>query len=112
MNGRPLEDIAAFQWDSANRIALDDLAALPIDQWRPVRFEDFLRDPAGIVRSLYAFAEFEFDPALAARLAAPLPHSRQTHTPPSADKWQKNSALLDRVLPRLETTLARLRALR
>lgn len=112
MNGRSLEDIAAFQWESANRIALDDLATLPPDQWRTVRFEEFLRDPAGIVRGLCKFAEIEFDTALSARVAEPLPHSRQTHTAPSADKWRSNAALLERVMAQLETTHARLRALR
>ena len=27
MRGKPLEEIAAFQWESANRIVLDDLAS-------------------------------------------------------------------------------------
>lgn len=112
MSGRSLEEIAAFQWESANRIALDDLSMLPAERWCSVDFDDFLNDPQSTMRRLCAFSELDFDAALAARVAAPLPPSRQTHTPPAADKWRANADLLDRVLPQLELTHARLRALR
>jgi hypothetical protein len=111
MNGRPLEEIAAFQWESANRIALDDLERLPRGQWTSVRHEDLVADPARTVRRLCDFAGLEFDAALAERVGAPLPPSRHTQTPPAPDKWKRNEAEIARVLPSIDATWARLRAL-
>jgi hypothetical protein len=111
MNGRPLEEIAAFQWNAANATALDDLASLPDARWTSVRYEDLVASPATTVRRLCEFADVPFDAALAARLAAPLPASRYTLTPPDPDKWKRDEAAVLRVLPGLEATWARLRQL-
>jgi hypothetical protein len=111
MNGRPLEEIAAFQWESSNRIALDDLAALPRERWHVLRYDSLVAEPAATIRRLCEFADIEYDEAIAARVAVPLPHSRQTQTPPSSGKWRRNAALIDRVLPGLDATWRRLRAL-
>ena len=111
LRGKPLEDIAAFQWASANRIALDDLSVLPANRWRSVRFETFLHHPERVARELCAFADVPFDASLASRVAAPLPPSRQTHTPPAADKWRLNAEALERVQSTLKVIETRLRGL-
>lgn len=110
--GRPLEEIAAWQWDSANRYVCDDLAALPREHWTVVRYDE-LRDsaPATLDR-LCTFLGLDVDRSLAQRLAAPLPLSRQTQTPPGRDKWRSNQALIDRVMPSIESTWLRLQQLR
>jgi hypothetical protein len=109
--GRPLEEIAAWQWDSANRYICDDLAALPREHWTVVRYAD-LRDsaPATLGR-LCAFLGLQVDDNLAALLAKPLPLSRYTDTPPAPDKWRRNAGLIDRVLPAVESTWLRLQQL-
>ncbi|MEO8444404.1 MAG: sulfotransferase [Gammaproteobacteria bacterium] len=107
--GRPLEEIAAWQWDSANRIICDDLAAVPREQWTATSYEDLLGAAPATVQGLCAFLGLEVDAGLAARLAQPLPLSRHTQTPPAPDKWRSNAALLDRVLPGVEATRARLK---
>jgi len=112
MNGKPLEEIAAFQWDSANRILLDDLSALPRERWTTVSYAEFLDDPTGVMKRLCEFAAVPLDSALHEHLRAPLPHSRYTHTPPVADKWRSNEAQVMRVLPAVESTWQRLKALR
>jgi hypothetical protein len=111
MRGKPLEEIAAFQWDSANRIGLDDLERLPRERWTHVSYAELLADPVATVRHLAAFAGIAFDEALAARASQPLPHSSQTHTPPAPDKWRRNEEAILRVLPALEPTWRRLQAL-
>ena len=45
--GRPLEEIAAWQWDSANRYICDDLAALPREHWTVVRYDELRDSRAG-----------------------------------------------------------------
>lgn len=108
MSGAPLETVAAWQWRSANQIALDDLQSLPNDDWTAVAYHDFLADPAGVTRRLCDFAGVAFDAALQARTAAALPLSRHTHTAPAADKWLRNRESIERVLPGLEALWYRL----
>jgi hypothetical protein len=111
MSGRPLEEIAAFQWDCTNRIVLDDLAVLPADRWTSVEYRDLLRDPQGTVERLFSFLGLELDDPLRARLAEPLPLARYTHTPPAAEKWEMNRQSIERVLCRVAATWERLKKL-
>ncbi len=109
--GRPLEEIAAFQWDSANRIALADLQRLPAARWISVRYEDLVADPRHTIERLCAFLGVGIDPRLDARLSIPLPPARHTLTPPARDKWRRNEAEVTRVLPLVEHTWDLLRSL-
>ena len=111
MNGQPLETIAAFQWETTNRIAMQDLEALPRERWCVVNYQELIDDPPAAVRRLCTRIGIEPDENLSRRLAAPLPPSRYTLTPPSADKWLRNRALIDRVLPEVDGTWRRLREL-
>jgi hypothetical protein len=88
--GRPLEEIAAFQWAEANRTILDDLAGLPADRWTTLRYEDFVADPGRETRRLLGFAGLEADDALDAYLAGGLPLSQYTQSAPDPDKWRRN----------------------
>jgi hypothetical protein len=111
MNGRPLEEIAAFQWEAANRFALDDLRTLPPERWTSVSYAELIADPVHTVGRLCAFAQLDTDAHLAARLAGPLPLSRFTQTPPEPGKWQRNGPQVERVLGALEPLWKRLEAL-
>ncbi len=111
MSGRPLEEIAAFQWDSANRIVLDDLTALPRERWTSLSYEALLADPCGSIDRLCSFLGVEPDASLQQRLAAPLPPSRYTLTAPATDKWRRHEAAIQRVLPALQATWSRLEGL-
>jgi hypothetical protein len=55
--------------------------------------------------------DIPFDDAVAQRTAVPLPPSRYTLTAPDPQKWRRHEPLITRVLPRLDTTLQRLREL-
>ena len=111
LNGRPLEEIAAFQWESANRTVLDDLAALGPERSTAVSYAELTSDPQTTIRRLCAFAGIDFDPSLAQHVAQPLPHSRYTLTPPEAGKWRHNEPAIERVLPQVSETWRRLQAL-
>jgi hypothetical protein len=112
MNGRPLEEIAAFQWETTNRMVLDDLARLPQRRWTSVSYDEFLADPTVTVERLCAFIEIDVDENLRRRLASPLPLSRYTDTPPKRGKWQNNADQVERIMPQVESTWRRLEALR
>ena len=109
--GRSLEEIAAWQWDSANRHICDDLAAINPAHWTSLCYAD-LRDSApGAIARLCGFLGMPVDGSLARRLAAPLPLSRYTQTPPAPDKWRLNEALVGRVLPGIASTWQQLQRL-
>jgi LPS sulfotransferase NodH len=103
-SGKPLEEIAAYQWNAANQIVLGDLAALPRARWTTVRYADLIGAPKASVSALCEFLQIEMDAPLNARLSAPLPHSLFTLTPPEADKWRRNEAAISRVLPSVAPT--------
>ncbi len=109
---KPLEEIAAYQWEVANRTVLDDLSGLPRERWCSLACHEFLADPVAAVRRICTHIGVEFDAGLAARVASPLPLSRYTQTSPEPDKWKRNEQLVLRVLPAMEGTWKRLQALR
>ncbi|MEP7244712.1 MAG: sulfotransferase [Gammaproteobacteria bacterium] len=111
MNGRPLEEIAAFQWDTTHRVVLEDLARLSRDRWTAVSYAQLTGDTTATIRRLCAFTGIEFDATLAEHVSRPLPPSRYTHTAPAPDKWRRNQAEIERVLPTLEATWKQLNAL-
>jgi hypothetical protein len=111
LRGKPLEEIAAYQWETTNRTVLTDLEALPRERWTAVSYAELRAGPRAAVERLCAFCEIEFDAALASRLAGSLPLSRYTLTPPDESKWLANEAAIVRVLPSLEATWQRLRSL-
>jgi hypothetical protein len=111
LRGRPLEEIAAFQWQSTNRIVLDDLAALPAGHWTAISYAELTTDPAAAIRRLCRFAGIDFDLGLAERLDQPLPPAQHTLTPADPEKWRRNEAAIERVLPSLEATWRDLQAI-
>ncbi|WP_129640943.1 sulfotransferase [Peristeroidobacter agariperforans] len=112
MNGRPLAEIAAWQWERTNAQILDDLQPLGPERWAVVQYANLLRDPAGTIGKLCEFLHLPVDSALADRLSAPLPSSRYTLTAPAADKWRTNEAQIAPVLPSVQVTWDKLIALR
>lgn len=111
LRGRPLEEVAAAQWEATNRTILDDLAALPSDQRLALSYQDLVDGPAAQIARICTFAGLEFDAALRERTARALPLSKYTQSEPSADKWRANEAAIERVLPKVESTWSRLREL-
>jgi hypothetical protein len=110
LKGKPVPEVAAFQWATTNQTIMDDLEQLPADRRHVVRYADFLADPAAVIRGVCAFAGLEFDAALAQRTGGDLPVSRHTLTPPEAGKWKKNAAEIEPLIPGLTPVLDRLRA--
>lgn len=111
LRGAPLASVAAWQWQCTNETALDDLSNLPCEDWTSVAYHELVADPAGTIRRLCSFAGVPFDAALQARTAAALPPSRHTLTAPAPEKWRRDEASINRVLPGLEACWQRLRSL-
>ena len=111
LRGRSVEEIAAFQWQVTNRCVLEDLAPLARERWTPLDYAALVGDPAATIARLCAFLGLTMDPALAARVAAPLPAARHTLAPAHPEKWRQNAEALERVLPGVAATWDELKAL-
>ncbi|HEY2033691.1 MAG TPA: sulfotransferase [Rhizomicrobium sp.] len=92
--GKDLGEIAMRQWRDTNKIILDDLAALPAEDWCSISYEDLLADPEGAVRRLCDFAGLGFDQRLQSVVANPLKPSKYTLTAPDTEKWKRNEAAI------------------
>jgi Sulfotransferase family/Aspartyl/Asparaginyl beta-hydroxylase len=106
--GKPLAELAAFQWNATNTTVLDDLAAIPESRWTSVAYGSFLSNPAAVIRRLCAFLGMDLDASLQDRLKMPLPAARHTLTAPDPDKWKRNEAEIERIMPQLDHTWRRL----
>lgn len=109
--GRSLEETCAFQWNTVNRIVLDDLENIPAHRWTALSYQSLLDEPEKTIERLCDFAGLEIDSHLRDRLKKPLPLSRLTHTRPAAEKWRKNEREILSVLDALADTDARLQKL-
>jgi Sulfotransferase family len=108
---RPLEEIAAFQWECTNRIIMEDLQTLGRERSLTVRYRDLIAEPARSVQRILDFAHIDMDATLEHHLQRPLPHSRYTQTAPVAEKWRMNEPEIQRILPAVENTWQRLQQL-
>jgi hypothetical protein len=107
LTGKPLAEIVAAQWSAATRYLLDDLEQLAPERWCVSSYDALLAEPQREVERLTDFLDIEWD----RRLAAPLPHSRTTLTPPHREKWRRNAADLEIALPLVDEVAQRARAL-
>jgi uncharacterized protein (TIGR03032 family) len=102
---QPLNELVARQWETATRIMLDDLEALPADSWCIASYDRLIADPQKEIERLCEFVRFRWD----TKLTAPLPLSRHTLTPPGLQKLQKNGPEIDAVFDLVAATAERAR---
>ena len=105
--GKPLPEIVAGQWDSAMRVMLDDLEALPGERVSSIRFDRFVADPGAEISRLCEPLDIHWD----VDLSGQLPPSRHTLTAPAPDKWTRHAAVIEPLLPALQDTIARAEAM-
>jgi hypothetical protein len=110
MLNRPLNEIAAFQWQSCQEIILNDLNSIDSERWTTCAFDEFLGDPKGTIGRLQNFCELDADPKLEEYCASPLPNSRYTQTAPAHGKWVRHQAAITEVFPTLKPTINRINA--
>ncbi|MBL4763794.1 MAG: sulfotransferase [Colwellia sp.] len=99
---KPVEKVAAHQWQSANQHIIDDLAKLDRTDWCQISYDDFLASPEGEIKRLCDFIGIEFDSSLSRRVKEKLPVSKYTVSAPRKDKWLGNKQELISVLPLVE----------
>jgi hypothetical protein len=108
LQGKPLEEVAAFQWKSANMYILDDLQSVPKQEWCFVRYADLLTDTKDQLARLCRFAGIEWTNRFENLRPYSLPLSTTTLSPPDPNKWRRHEKLIYSVLPHLEEVKARI----
>jgi Sulfotransferase family len=108
---RPLAEVVAYQWVVTNQAIMKDLAGLPGDRWCTIEYDALLGNTPGELERLCDFADIAFASRLRDIVARPLQPSKYTLTPPRPDKWRKNAAELEAVLPVTTALMETLRAL-
>lgn len=100
-NHASLEEVCAFQWISANRLALDAAATLPPGLWHRIRYEDIFERPVEMFREVFDWLELPFDARMEKHCAglASKPTSIVKGVP-MKQKWrQSNPDAIERILP-------------
>lgn len=95
LRGQPLPIVVAHQWAMTTQMILDDLAELPRQRVRAVRYSDVLADPNTRIPALARSVGLDWD----RDLTRTLPLSRYTLSRPDADKWRRLEDVIARVLP-------------
>lgn len=108
MRGKDLHEIAAFQWNSANRFILEDLSEIPPHRWIMVNYADLIAKPSDVIEGLCSFCNVEFDDDVKYRISGSLPLSCYTLDPPAPDKWRKYDKIITAVLPNVMPTYERI----
>ena len=100
-NHASLEEVCAFQWVSANRLALDARAHIPAKQWIQLRYEDIFERPVDMFKDAFERLGVPFTDALRARCANLLPTSIVKGVP-KKQKWRDdNPEAIDRIRERI-----------
>lgn len=100
-NQASLEEVCAFQWVSANRLALEASRQIPPQQWIRLRYEDLFSRPVEMFREAFERLDLPFTAELRARCGslAERPTSIVKGRP-QRQKWKEhNPQAIARILP-------------
>ena len=99
-NDASLEEVCAFQWISANQLALKAKEKVPQTQWIQIRYEEMVDDPLAVFGSVFEQLDVPFDNKLQ-QLATSLDRRPTSIVsgPPQHHKWRKhNPEAIERIL--------------
>ena len=107
-NHASLEEVCAFQWIAANRMALDAKNTIPPAQWIHLRYEDIFERPVEMFEEAFTRLGIPFTEALRTRCADLRPTSIVKGTP-KKQKWKEhNPEAIQRILPRIRPLMLEL----
>lgn len=103
-NHASLEEVCAFQWITANRMALKAKTLIPERQWVQLRYEDIFERPVDMFREAFDRLGLEFDARVQERCETL--NKRPTSIvsgAPKTEKWrEKNPEAIKRILERIQ----------
>ncbi len=103
-NHASLEEACAYQWITANRMALEAKPEIADNQWIQIRYEDIFESPVEMFENVFDKLDLPFGDALKNRCATL--NKRPTsivNGPPKKEKWKtQNPEAINRILPIIE----------
>lgn len=107
-NQAPLEEVCAYQWVGANRLALEAKARLPAEQWIQLRYEDIFERPVEMFQEAFERLDVAFTPELHDRCANLQPTSIVKGAP-KKQKWKEhNPEAIERIMPMIRPMMTEL----
>jgi len=107
-NRSRLEEVCAYQWITANRMALDAARALAPGRWIQLRYEDIFEQPVEMFASTFERLDIPFTKELRRRCANLAPTSIVKGAP-RKQKWKDhNPQAIERVLATIRPTMLEL----
>lgn len=100
-NNASLDEVCAYQWITANEMALDAKAEIPSEQWIQLRYEDIFDRPVEMFRNVFQRLSVPFDQDMEARCATlNLRPTSIIKGAPQQQKWREhNPQAIERILP-------------
>ncbi|RLQ20368.1 sulfotransferase [Seongchinamella sediminis] len=109
-NHANLEDVCAYQWLTANGMALEASTCIPPEQWIQIRYEDILDRPVDLFSEVFGRLGVTFDKQLEAHCASL--DRRPTSIvsgPPQREKWrERHPDEIERILPDIAPMMRKL----
>ena len=109
-NDASLEDVCAYQWITANRMALEAKTTIPAEQWIQLRYEDIFDRPVEMFQNVFQRISVPFDQNLQARCAT-LSHRPTSIVKgaPQRQKWRTNNPqAIEHILPKIRPMMLEL----
>jgi hypothetical protein len=109
-NQASLEEVCAFQWIEANRLALEARDLVPEAQWVHVRYEDMFDRPVDMFRGIFESLGLPFDQEILKRCETLSKRPRSIVSgDPKRGKWrERNREGIERILHRIAPMMERL----
>lgn len=95
MIGKPISEIAAFQWAAANSSILKGLKPLTDNRWIKCSYTELVENTFDTIRMLCDFIGVPFNNAIYERANSALPLSQTTISVPDKDKWKRHGSEID-----------------
>lgn len=109
-NRASLEEVCAFQWISANRLALEARELIPGDRWIQLRYEDIFERPVDMFLEAFERLDLPFGDEMRERCLSLA--SRPTSIvkgAPKKQKWKEHHPqAIERILPVIRPMMERL----
>jgi hypothetical protein len=109
-NRAPLEEVCAYQWITANELALRNQSLVPPEQWTTIRYEDVMANAESAFERVCDRLGVAFDAELQSRCRELAKHTTSLISgPPKPGKWKENNPReIERVIGRISPMMARL----
>jgi len=101
-----LEEIAAYQWSSAHKYALEAFDKMSADDYMLIKYEDLVKRSPELIEKICGFIDVPY--AGTVKAMAEKPPVVSTKTKPDPNKWLKNQELIQSIMPHIAEMQERL----